>query len=149
MKTYILDTNVLIHFVRQSDTWQRIHQQYAPLANNSYLSFATVAEVISFAIRLEWDKTGKEAIQNIINSLTIIHSSQDLTNHYVDIASFSQGIHDTLKLPKGISARNMGENDIWIAATTKSIKGAELITTDRDFEHLDGVWFGVNYVEVV
>ncbi|MGB0929393.1 MAG: PIN domain-containing protein, partial [Chitinophagales bacterium] len=113
------------------------------------LSFATVAEVISFAIRLEWGKTGKEAIQSIINSLTIIHSSQDLTNHYVDIASFSQGIHDTLRLPKGISARNMGENDIWIAATTKSIEGAELITTDRDFEHLDGVWFEVNYVEVV
>ncbi len=22
-------------------------------------------------------------------------------------------------------------------------------TTDRDFEHLDGVWFGVNYVEAV
>jgi len=42
----------------------------------------------------------------------------------------------------------MGKNDIWIAATTKSIEGAELITTDRDFEHLNGVWFGVNYVEV-
>ncbi len=148
MKTYVLDTNVLIHFIRQSDTWKKIHQQYAPLANNSYLSFVTVAEAISFAIRLEWDKTGREAIQDIINSLTVIHSSENLTDYYVDIASFSQGIHSTLKLPKNVSARNMGENDIWIAATTKSIEGAELITTDRDFEHLDGIFFGVNYVQL-
>jgi predicted nucleic acid-binding protein len=34
----------------------------------------------------------------------------------------------------------MGKNDIWIAATTSAIF-ATLITTDGDFEHLNGVFF--------
>jgi len=33
------------------------------------------------------------------------------------------------------SARNMGKNDLWIAATA-SILNAKLITTDKDFSHL-------------
>jgi tRNA(fMet)-specific endonuclease VapC len=33
------------------------------------------------------------------------------------------------------SARNMGKNDIWIAATAR-VLGATLLTTDKDFNHL-------------
>lgn len=33
--------------------------------------------------------------------------------------------------------RNMGKNDLWIAATA-SVLNLELITTDSDFDHLDG-----------
>jgi len=42
----------------------------------------------------------------------------------------------------------MGKNDIWIAATAYILE-AELITTDRDFLHLDQVFFKVNFVEQV
>jgi tRNA(fMet)-specific endonuclease VapC len=35
-----------------------------------------------------------------------------------------------------MTARNMGKNDIWIAATTLLAKGT-LVTSDADFEHLD------------
>lgn len=31
----------------------------------------------------------------------------------------------------------MGQNDMWIAATAKAT-GATLLTTDRDFDHLQG-----------
>ena len=41
-----------------------------------------------------------------------------------------------------VSARNMGKNDIWIAAVT-TILGAKLITLDKDFDHLDGEYFSV------
>ncbi|MDE0120939.1 MAG: hypothetical protein OXS33_04315 [bacterium] len=34
----------------------------------------------------------------------------------------------------------MGKNDLWIAATAHA-SGAILLSTDGDFEHLDGVWF--------
>ena len=32
----------------------------------------------------------------------------------------------------------LGQNDLWIAATAK-VTGATLLTTDRDFDSLDGV----------
>ena len=56
---------------------------------------------------------------------------------YAEIDAFSQN-----KLPEnplGISARNMGKNDLWIAATA-SVLGAKLLTADADFEHLQGVF---------
>ncbi|MGB1243437.1 MAG: type II toxin-antitoxin system VapC family toxin [Chitinophagales bacterium] len=148
MKNYVLDTNILIHIANISETWEKINEQFDPFANNSYLSFATVAEAESFSKRLKWGKGKVSILEGVTRSFKVIHSSDELIQHYVEIDVFSQGKHPALKLPKGMSARNMGKNDIWIAATAKSIEGAELITTDRDFEHLDGVWFGVNYVEI-
>lgn len=38
------------------------------------------------------------------------------------------------------SSRNMGKNDLWIAATAHALNAA-LLTTDGDFEHLHQVYF--------
>ncbi|MGB0930057.1 MAG: hypothetical protein ACPGVB_04735 [Chitinophagales bacterium] len=119
---------------------------FNPFANKSYLSFANVAEAESFSKRLKWGKGKTSILEGVTRSFKVIHSSEELIQHYVEIDVFSQGKHPTIKLPDGMSARNMGKNDIWIAATTKSIEGAELITTDRDFEHLDDVFSKVNYI---
>jgi predicted nucleic acid-binding protein len=40
------------------------------------------------------------------------------------------------------SARKMGKNDLWIAATAYSINGT-LMTTDGDFDHLNGTLLDV------
>ena len=56
---------------------------------------------------------------------------------YSEIDVYSQGKHPELKLPK--SAHKMGKNDLWIAATA-SVHIATLISTDNDFDHLDGVF---------
>jgi predicted nucleic acid-binding protein len=40
----------------------------------------------------------------------------------------------------------MGKNDLWIAATA-SVTNSALITTDKDFEHLDGVYLDYVYVD--
>jgi predicted nucleic acid-binding protein len=45
-------------------------------------------------------------------------------------------ILDTNILIHLIRARNMGKNDLWIAATTHLLN-ATLVTTDHDFDHLD------------
>lgn len=41
--------------------------------------------------------------------------------------------------PLSMSARNMGKNDLWIAATAH-VLGAKLLTTDADFNHLNEVF---------
>lgn len=40
----------------------------------------------------------------------------------------------------------MGKNDLWIAATA-SILGAKLLTTDNDFEHLNGKYLEIEIVQ--
>ena len=44
--------------------------------------------------------------------------------------------------PLGSSARNMGKNDLWIAATTH-VLDLTILTTDNDFDHLDNVFIKV------
>jgi len=45
------------------------------------------------------------------------------------------------------TSRNMGKNDLWIAATAH-VSNAILLTTDRDFDHLNGVYFEAAKIEV-
>jgi len=41
----------------------------------------------------------------------------------------------------------MGKNDLWIAATAYTLN-ATLVTTDTDFDHLDGEFIEVNFYRV-
>ena len=52
--------------------------------------------------------------------------------------------HGDASPPK--SAVRMGKNDLWVAATAHAI-GAILLSTDGDFDHLDGVWFRYERVD--
>jgi tRNA(fMet)-specific endonuclease VapC len=56
---------------------------------------------------------------------------------YSEIDVYSQSKHPTLHLPT--SARKMGKNDLWIAATA-AVHNAVLLSSDADFEHLDGLF---------
>lgn len=42
----------------------------------------------------------------------------------------------------------MGKNDLRITATAHAA-GAVLLSTDKDFEHLDGVWFRFEHVDQI
>ena len=72
-------------------------------------------------------------------------SSNDLIEAYIDIESYGENNHPTKRYKN--SSRNMGKNDLWIAATTL-VTGFELITSDKDFAHLDGEFFKVHLIEV-
>ena len=63
---------------------------------------------------------------------------------YTQIDAFSEG---RLKYrPTKFTARNMGNNRLWIAATAHTTN-TRSITVDRDVEHLDGVFFEVILIE--
>lgn len=46
----------------------------------------------------------------------------------------------------GMSSRNMGKNDLWIAAAA-SVLNAKLLTTDKDFDHLNEEFLEVIYID--
>jgi hypothetical protein len=84
----------------------------------------------------------RKIIENII-TIDIEQNNQPLLDTYVNIDAFSQG---KISSPSGKklnnSARNMGKNDLWIAATAHAMD-AILLTTDGDFDHLQNIFFEV------
>ena len=150
---YVIDTNILIHIVRNSSTWEYVDMTFNPFdfpKNETYVSFASVAEILSLSLKLGWQDKKISRLSEFLSKLEIISVSGEvedkLMQNYALIDAYSQGKLKNLPLPTTMSARNMGKNDIWIAATASSIE-ATLLTTDNDFVHLDTVFCKVILIE--
>lgn len=77
--------------------------------------------------------------------LIIDINTKDIINRYAEIDAFSQGRLNRRK--SNFTARNMGKNDIWIAATA-SVLDATLLTTDNDFDHLHGEFLSLEKIDL-
>jgi tRNA(fMet)-specific endonuclease VapC len=142
---FLWDTSILIHCIRGSAFFDKINRQYDLLnsPNRSFLSIVSVGEIYSIAIQRRWGPVKRNALDEAlrqIQPLTI--AKRSVVQAYAEIDAFSQGKHPDKQLPIGLTSRNMGKNDLWIAATA-SVIGAHLITTDQDFQHLDGAFLSV------
>ena len=105
----------------------------------------TIGEIGVLARKNGWGDKRLKIVEKLYDKLVIVDiNSQDIIDAYIDVDSFSQGKHSRKEFKH--SSRNMGKNDVWIAATT-IVTGSELISSDKDFEHLDGAFFKVNVVK--
>lgn len=134
----LYDTNILLHIVRDKSTNEKVRNFVNP--NKQLLEFTTIVnkgEAISIALQNGWGKSKVQKLTDLLNEIAIIDISDDkIIEAYAVIDAFSQNKYPHLKL--GDSARNMGKNDLWIAAISKVFK-FQLITTDGDFDHLDDI----------
>ncbi|MEN0003573.1 MAG: PIN domain-containing protein [Bacteroidota bacterium] len=144
----LLDTNLLLIYSRDSTIAKRIEEQYDIFNsnNNLYVSAITLGELNALAKKLNLGTARKENILKIINKMAKIRINlQELIDRYGDIDAYSQG---KLVGKKGsFTARNMGKNDIWIAATA-SLFELKLFTTDKDFHHLDGEFLNLEFIDL-
>ena len=139
---YIWDTNILLHTLRKPDFFNQLNLRYDftnPI-NEIHVSAVTVGEIHSIALRNRWGKHRMNDLKERLKSLKTVPITDDdfLIQMYSEIDVYSQNQHPTLKMSG--SARKMGKNDLWIAATT-AIANATLISTDDDFTHLNGLFF--------
>ncbi len=141
MRRYLLDTNILVHYARQSPLYQKIEAAENLSASDCMpiISVVTQAEILSFGLQHNWGAKKVAAIQSFFTKLVVIDinsADTDLLQAYAEIDAYSKG---TLPgKPLGRSAIKMGKNDLWIAATAK-IANAILLSTDGDYDHLNGV----------
>lgn len=145
---YLLDTNIILIYSRDSGLFNAIELKYKLFNNNNKLavSVVTLGELdalikksgIGLRRQQKIEKMLSEAIMIDINDTSIIQC-------YGDIDTFSQGKLNTKK--SKFSARNMGKNDIWIAATA-SVYDLTLVTTDKDFSHLAGEYINLEYIDI-
>jgi tRNA(fMet)-specific endonuclease VapC len=139
--TYIWDTNILVYAVRNPLFLETLYDRYdlSNSLNKSYISAVTLGEIRAIAFRNRWGQKKTADLERLLPQLGVIAVTDDnaLIKMYAEIDVYSQSQHPTLRLPT--SARKMGKNDLWIAATT-AIYNATLLSTDADFTHLDGLF---------
>jgi predicted nucleic acid-binding protein len=147
---YLLDTNILLLYLREkSGLVAKIDKEFAPLSagNHAVVSVVSVGEIRSIAIQNKW---GSQKISDLFKFLqkfpiADIHV-ESIIQRYAEIDAFSQGKWNDL--PLGTTARNMGKNDLCIAATA-SVLSLKLLTTDHDFQHLNRHFLEVESIDLV
>jgi tRNA(fMet)-specific endonuclease VapC len=141
--TYLFDTNIVVHYLRESSLYQFIENQFFPFidGNETALCVVSIGELRSIAIQSQWGLKRLTKFEEYLSEFIITDiRSEDVLLRYAEIDAFSQGrLNDN---PLVLTARNMGKNDLWIAATA-SVLSATLITTDNDFEHLDQIYLNL------
>lgn len=133
---YLLDTNILLIYARGNNLTEKIEKDLKLLTGDNQLviSIVSVGEIKSLAIKNNWGKSKIRKLGQLLNEFIIADINvEKITDRYAEIDAYSQG-----KLPKKkgrFSSRNMGKNDLWIAATG-SVLQIVVVTTDGDFDHL-------------
>lgn len=122
----IYDTNLLIEHIRQD----------LPVPSRLVIPIVVVGELEAFALKSDWGLQKVRRKDAVINSFPTVEIEPDITILYAQVDAFSQG--KLKSQPLGASARNMGKNDIWIAATALYLD-MELHTTDNDFDSFTSV----------
>ncbi|OJV20170.1 MAG: hypothetical protein BGO21_12390 [Dyadobacter sp. 50-39] len=145
---YVLDTNIIIAYLRKQPFWYRIQETFGlfETGNEVMLPAVIIGELRSLSIQNNWGERRKAEMEELINEFVpLFQLAEDAINRYAEIDAFSQGRLPGLRLE--CSARNMGKNDLWIAAVASALN-ATLVTTDGDFDHLNNRFLNVARFEL-
>jgi tRNA(fMet)-specific endonuclease VapC len=119
----LLDTNIVIGYIRKD----------VSCPPERFISIITVGELKAFSIKSKWGTEKQLRLNRYLQTLQVLDIDEKISDIYAEIDAFSQGLHPEKKL--STTARNMGKNDIWIAATAYFFD-IPLQTSDNDFDHL-------------
>jgi tRNA(fMet)-specific endonuclease VapC len=145
---YVLDTNIVLLSLGNAKFNAHFVQVYQPHQNDMVLSAVSEGELLSLALQRNWGSNKRRQLVRALQQLVIYPIKvQTVMEAYAEIDAYSQGKLTSKPMPAGISARNMGKNDLWIAATA-AVTDATLLTADHDFSHLDGVFCPIDLVDV-
>jgi len=129
-RIYLLDTSVILPLVRGNVLGRHIDERFGlqSARQRPLVSVVSLGEVRVLAERNGWGVAKLQALSSALaNLVTVDISHPNVIDAYVELDLVSEGHPD--------GARNMGKNDLWIAACAKAA-GATLLTTDNDFAHL-------------
>jgi len=125
---YFLDTNILVHLIRRDGIGQYVNDHYSLLASDPppMISDVTEGELRSLSIQWKWGAKKKEQMEFVLSLFRHVPiNTKKVFRKYAAIDAYSESL-----------CKPMGKNDVWIAATAQVMK-AILLTTDKDFDHLN------------
>lgn len=121
----IFDTNLILQHVRK--------QVLLPV--RVVIPIVIIGELEALALKNDWGYQKVKFLQHLLASYPTADLNREITRTYAEVDAYSQGKSKQTSLPPGMTARNMGKNDLWIAAIAFYLD-MELHTTDNDFDHL-------------
>jgi tRNA(fMet)-specific endonuclease VapC len=130
----LFDTNIILWIARDI-TGYKIIEAMNPNDKIVYVSFVNIAEAQSIAYQNNWGLSKIRRMEAFLENVRVIEIGDMLMNSYIGIDAFSQRNHPDYSHYDFKTPRNMGKNDLWIAATA-SLLNLTLVTTDGDFDHL-------------
>jgi predicted nucleic acid-binding protein len=145
---YLLDTNIVLTYARNTEVTKKLEAKLNLLSGDHRLiiSVVSVGELKAFMKKNKWGNKKISQLEKLVDEFMIADINvEEIIERYAEIDAFSQGKLENKK--SKFTARNMGKNDLWIAATA-SYLDIELITTDKDFEHLNGEYLIVNQIDL-
>ena len=149
MPNFVLDTGIVLGYLKKALYAEEIEETLKPFEhpNTPLICIVTHGEILSIALQRQWLAPRKATLEDLLSKIPSINISHwGVLDSYAEIDAFSQGKFQSKSLPAGLSSRNMGKNDLWIAAVTHQTK-ATLLTTDKDFDHLNGIYFPVKWYD--
>lgn len=148
---FLLDTGMLLGFIREAPWALRVRTQ-CDLGNEETMVFTSVicqGELRALAEKFGWGKDKRIQLEDVLNKFpTLDINKQPILNAYALIDAWTHGktVVSPRQTPPPKPAVPMKQNDLWIAATVHESK-ATLLSTDKDFDHLNGVWISFVYVD--
>lgn len=90
--SYVIDTNIVIHKVRDSLIWEKVNKQYF---NNQWkeriaVSVVTLAEAKVFGKRNNWGRKRSRNLAHFLEHIGRIPINDDVIESYVQIDLYSQ-----------------------------------------------------------
>jgi len=149
-RSFLLDTGMLLGIIRNAQ-WARRARSDNHLDDSQALVTTSVVchgEIMAISEKNQWGARKRADLAQLLFQIPTVGIKQEpILNAYARIDAWSQG-REIAKQPASPPkpARKMNQNDMWIAATAHAI-GAVLVSTDRDFEHLQEAWFNFVYVD--
>ena len=115
---YLIDTNILVIYVRDTDLTRRLEENLRLLTgrNNLVISVVSIGEIKSIAKQNKWGEKRVRRLIEILSQFLIADINvEDIIESYSEIDTYSQGKLEGKAT--SFTSRNMGKNDLWIAAT--------------------------------
>lgn len=125
----LLDTNVVVQLARGNEIGESIDRAFALRTRRErpLVSVVSVGELHSLARLWNWREKRIQALRSLISELVVVDIQRSpILDRYAEI--------DVHCKRNGFQLSN---NDTWIAATAAAT-GALLLTSDKDFDALEG-----------
>ena len=123
----ILDTNVLVHMLRDDKTWQAIDKtfQLSQRPEKPILSSIVEGEICGLAASWFWGPSKLTQLESALTEMVRVSAGEpEIVKSYASLYAQQSAI-----------GKKIGENDLWIAATAVAINGV-VLTCDTDFQKM-------------
>lgn len=95
MKRFVLDTGILVHYVRRSPLYRTIEvsENLTSLETMSFISVVTMGEILSFAKQRKWGLAKLQLLKDLFRKVTILdinRKNKQLLGMYAEIDTYSK-----------------------------------------------------------